>query len=173
MRIHVTLQKPTTVSVDDELMALLGAALVQAYPSLHANAKEHLHRARRFVQAFAKDHRDSSPDGFSRSVQRAIYRRMVAPQILAIFETRDSEETKARAKAADEAFMSSLPRLSPEELAERERQKAFDAKRREVKKTRKALEAVTQPDAKPSHEQMLRAAEALLTKPVGSSLRRA
>jgi len=171
MRIHVALLKPTTVSVDDEMMGLLGAVLVVPYPACHASADEQLRRARRFVQAFAKEHRHESPDGFSRLVQRAILRRIVAPQALTIFDARDSEEAKAQAKAADEAMGTfGMKQLSAQELAGRKRAIELRKSKREQKKTDAAIAEVRSPEAKVSHADFMRAGEALLSRP-GASLR--
>ncbi|WP_312563068.1 hypothetical protein [Diaphorobacter sp.] len=174
MRIHVTLHASTTVSVDDELMALLGATLVQPLPTLHANAAEQLRRARRFVQTFAKDNRDLPPDGLSRAVQRAIFRRIASAEALVIFDARDSEEAKARTNAANEAAMASLglKPLTPEELAQRQQAKEQRAAKREMRRTEAAITAVTTPGAKVSHEELMRAGAAILGRPMSSFLSR-
>lgn len=167
MRVPVTLHVATTVSVDDELIALLGAVLVQPYPNLHTDGAEQLHRARRFVQTFTKENRDLPPDGLSRSVQRAIFRAIVPPQALAIFDARDSEEAKARAKHADDAMMAGLglKALPPEEVERRQQVKKQRAAARERKLTEAAIAVVKTPGAVTSHAELMRAGAALLARP--------
>ena len=174
MRIHITLHSPTTVSVDDELMALLGATLVQPYPALHADASEQLLRARRFVQTFAKDNRDLPPEGLSRAVQRAIFRRIASAQALAIFDARDSEEAKARANAANEAVIASLglKPLTPEQCTQRQQAKEQRAAKREMRRTEATIAAAITPGAKVSHEELMRAGAAILARPMPSFLDR-
>ena len=135
MRIHVTHPKPTTVSVDDELIALLGAALVLGSPSLHANAKAQTSRARSFVRSIAEKSNATSSDGLSRAVQRAIFRSIANPQAMAILEARDTDEAKAKAEAAHLEECARNNWLTPAQLAEKRRDKALRAERRATKRT--------------------------------------
>lgn len=139
MRIHVAQPKPTTVSVDDSLMALLGAALVLAQPELHADAKEQTLQARIFVRSSAERHGSQSSNGLSAAVQRDIFRRIANPHALAILDARDSEDAKAKATAA---YLEKCARngwLTPDQIAEKKRQKALTV---EAKKRRAAIAAM-------------------------------
>lgn len=138
MRIHVALPKPTTVSVDDDLMALLGAALVLERPALHADATQQTSAARIFVRNAAKRYGAQSADGLSRAVQRDIFRRIADPQALAILDARDTEEAKAKAAAAHLEDCAKNGWLTPEQLAAKMHQKALIA---DAKKRRKARAA--------------------------------
>lgn len=140
MRIHVVQPKPSTVSVDDDLMALLGAALVVESPSLHADAKGQMSRARSFVRKVAERASDQPPDGLSRMVQRAIFRRIANPQTISILDARDTEEAKAKAAAAHLEECARNGWMTPEQLAERRRIKALEKEGR--KRRRAAREAV-------------------------------
>ena len=129
VRIHVTCPKPTTVSVDDELIALLGAALVLDSPSLHADAKKQASRARNFVRSVAEKCNATSSDGLSRAVQRAIFRSIANPLALAILDARDTDEAKAKADAAHLEECEKNNWLTPDQLAEKRRLKALRAER--------------------------------------------
>lgn len=136
MRIHVAQPKPSTVSVDDGLMALLGAALVLDSPSLHADAKAQMSRARSFVRKVAERAGDQPTDGLSRMVQRAIFRRIANPQTLLILDARDTEDAKAKAAAAHLEECARNGWQTPDQLAERRRMKALE---KEGRKRRRAV----------------------------------
>ena len=138
VRIHVTLPKPTTVSVDDELIALLGAALVLGSPSLHADAKTQASRARHFVRNIAEKSNATSSDGLSRAVQRAIFRSIANPLALAILDARDTDEAKAKAEAAHLEECAQNNWLTPAQLAENRRLKALRAERLKAKRATQA-----------------------------------
>lgn len=142
MRIHVALPKASTVSVDDDLMALLGAALVQERPASHADAKGQMSHARHFVRRVAAQCGAQSSDGLSRMVQRAIFRRIADPQALAILDERDSEEAKAKAEAAHLEECARNNWSTPAQLAEKRRMKALRAERRKRMKERIATKAM-------------------------------
>ena len=165
MRIHVAVPKPTTVSVDDGLMALLGAALVLASPSLHADAKGQISRARHFVRKVAEQHGAQSSDGLSRAVQRAIFRCIANPQALAILDARDTEDAKVKAEAAHLEECAQKGWLTPAQVAEKRRQKELQAEGRKRRKERAAITAATTPNAKVSHDDLMRAGAAILSRP--------
>ena len=143
MRIHVALPKPTTVSVDEDLLALLGAALVLESPAQHADAKKQASSARHFVRSVAERSGAESTDGLSRMVQRAIFRRIANPQVLAILDARDSEEAKAKAAAAHLEECALKGWLTPEQIAEKRRIKALELEgRRRRKAVREAATAL-------------------------------
>jgi len=135
MRVHVALTKPTTVSVDDELMELLGAALVLNDPARHADAKWQLSAARHFVRRVAEGFGALPSDGLSRAVQREVFRRIASPQVLKILAERDTEEAKAKALAAHLEDCARNGWLTPAEIEEKRRLKA---RRLEWRKRRKA-----------------------------------
>lgn len=141
MRIHVALPKPTTVSVDDDLLALLGAALVLESPAQHADAKKQASSARHFVRSVAERSGAESTDGLSRMVQRAIFRRIANPQVLAILDARDSEEAKAKAAAAHLEECARNNWLTPAQIAEKRRQKELRAEWRKQRKDSEAIKA--------------------------------
>lgn len=148
MRIHIDLPTSTTVSVDDDLMALLGAALVLEHPAQHADAKEQISRARRFVKSVAAQYGLQSSDGVSRTVQRAIFRRIADPQALAIFDSRDSEEAKAKATAAHLEECAQKGWQTPEQIAEKKRRKALIAEAKKQRKVRTAMRQALPADTK-------------------------
>ena len=135
MRIHVVQPKPSTVSVDDDLIALLGAALVLESPALHADAKAQIARARSFVRKIAERAGDHAADGLSRVVQRAIIRRIAEPKALAVMDARDTEEAQAKAEAAHLAECAKNGWPTPAQLAEKRRLKAHQAERRKHRQT--------------------------------------
>lgn len=139
MRIHVKLPAPTTVSVDDDLMALLGAVLVMEHPPSHADAKKQLGHARSFVKSVAARYRAETQDGLSRFVQREVFRRIADPRALAIFDARDTEEAKSRADAAHLAECALKGWLTPAQIAEKKRQKELKAEWRKKMKCRNAM----------------------------------
>lgn len=136
MRIHITTPSPTTVSVDDDLMAILGAALVKDRPSQHADAKAQLSKARTFVREAAARHGTLPSTGLSRAIQRDVFRLISDPQALAILAARDTEEAKEKAAAAYLVQCAEKGWLTPDQLAEKNRLKALKAKRRKEKKAR-------------------------------------
>lgn len=136
MRIHVTTPIHTTVSVDDDLMAILGAALVMDRPSQHADAKAQASKARTFVREAAARHGTLPSTGLSRAIQRDIFRFIADPQALAILAARDTEEAKEKAAAAHLAECTQNGWLTPDQVAEKSRLKALTAKRRKEKKAR-------------------------------------
>ncbi len=133
MRIHVPQPKPTTVSVDDWLMELLGAALVLDCPSLHADAKKQAARAKHFVRNAAERIEPTSCDSLSRAIQHAILKRIADPQVIAILSVRDSAEAKAKADAAYLQECAEKGWLTPEQVAERKRQKRRIAEARNTR----------------------------------------
>ncbi len=136
MRIHITTPVHTTVSVDDELMAILGAALVKDRSSQHADAKAQLSTARSFVREAAARHGTLPSIGLSRAIQRDIFRLIADPQALTILSARDTEEAKAKADAAYLVECAENGWLTPAQVAEKKRMKALPAKRRKEKKAR-------------------------------------
>lgn len=136
MRIHVTTPNPTTVSVDDDLMAILGAALVKDRPSQHADAKAQVSKARSFVRDAAARHGTLPATGLSRAIQRDIFRLIADPQALAILAARDTNEAKAKADAAYLVECAEKGWLTPAQVAEKKRLKALTAKHRKEKKAR-------------------------------------
>lgn len=136
MRIHVVTPKPSTVSVDEDLMALLGAALVLERPSLHADAKAQIAQARAFVRQVAERTGHDVNEGLSRVVQRAIFRRIAEPRALAVFDARDTEEAKANAEAAHLEECAKNGWLTPAQLAEKRLLKARKAEWRNRRKAR-------------------------------------
>lgn len=141
MRIHVALPVPTTVSVDDDLIALLGAVLVLERPALHASAKEQLSSARRFVRQVAARCGIQTTGGLSRTIQQAIFRRIAHPQALAILDARDTEEAQAKAAAAHLEECAKNGWLTPDQIAEKRRIKAL---RTEWRKRKSAARAASQ-----------------------------
>lgn len=138
MRIHVDIPKATTVSVDDDLIALLGATLVQEDPALHADAKEQISQARHFVKKFAELYGAQSSDGLSLLIQRAVFRRIAAPQALAILDARDTEEAKAKAAAAHLEKCARLGWQTPAQIAEKKLKKKRAAEWRKQRNARTA-----------------------------------
>lgn len=136
MRIHVTTPSPTTVSVDDDLMAILGAALVMDRPSQHADAKDQARKARTFVREAAARHGTLPSTGLSRAIQRDIFRLIADPQALAILAARDTDEAKAKADAAYLVECAEKGWQTPAQVAEKKRLKALTAKHRKEKKAR-------------------------------------
>ena len=164
MRIHVTAKSSTTVSIDDELMALLGAVLVQPHRGLHGCPDEQLRRARQFVHEVAKANRDLSSGGLSRVVQRAIFRRIAPTEALAVLDGRYSPEAQAAA-AAEAAVWKPTPAQAAA-MEERRAAKQVLAARREKRRTDVAVAAVSAPGVGlTSHEQLMRAGAAILARP--------
>lgn len=153
-------------------MALLGAALVLARPSLHADAKQQISHARHFVRKVAEQHGAQSSNGLSRAVQRAIFRCIANPQALAVLEALGTEEAKTKAEAAQLEECAKNGWLTPAQLAEKRHQKERQAESRKRRKTQAAITAATTLGAKVSHEELMRAGAAILARPMSSFLSR-
>lgn len=123
MRIHVDSPKLTTVSVDDDLMALLGAVLVLTSPAKQADKEAQLKLSRTFVKGLAAQFGPQSSIGVSRAVQRAIFRRIVDPKALEILDAVGSDEAISKAAAAHLEECARNGWLTPSQIEERRRRK--------------------------------------------------